>query len=169
MIPSNRATTSGWRAVLGRCGTSGTRSPSVRQRTCRWPTRSSASPRPSDNGGYWLVASDGGIFAYGDAPFDGSTGGLALVKPIVGMTPTNDDGGYWLVASDGGIFAYRRRHVLRIDRRHPSEPADRRHGLDARRARLLAGRLRRRHLRLWRRAIRRVDWFHPPQRAHHRA
>ena len=26
-------------------------------------------------GGYWLVASDGGIFAFG-APFFGSTGGL---------------------------------------------------------------------------------------------
>ena len=27
-----------------------------------------------DGGGYWLVASDGGIFAYGDAGFYGSTG-----------------------------------------------------------------------------------------------
>ena len=35
--------------------------------------------------GYWLVASDGGIFAYGDAPFFGSTGALQLNKPIVGM------------------------------------------------------------------------------------
>ena len=25
-------------------------------------------------GGYWLVASDGGIFAYGDVQFYGSTG-----------------------------------------------------------------------------------------------
>ncbi len=28
-----------------------------------------------DGGGYWLVASDGGIFAFGDAPFWGSAGG----------------------------------------------------------------------------------------------
>ena len=27
-----------------------------------------------DGGGYWLVASDGGIFAFGDATFFGSTG-----------------------------------------------------------------------------------------------
>ena len=27
-----------------------------------------------DGGGYWLVASDGGIFTYGDAQFYGSTG-----------------------------------------------------------------------------------------------
>jgi len=28
-----------------------------------------------DGGGYWLVASDGGIFAYGDAKFHGSAAG----------------------------------------------------------------------------------------------
>ncbi len=57
-------------------------------------------------GGYWLVASDGGIFAFGGAQFWGSTGGLPLNKPIVGMAATPDGAGYWLVASDGGIFAY---------------------------------------------------------------
>jgi hypothetical protein len=56
--------------------------------------------------GYWLVASDGGIFSFGTAQFHGSTGGLPLNKPIVGMAATPDGGGYWLVASDGGIFAY---------------------------------------------------------------
>ena len=55
--------------------------------------------------GYWLVASDGGIFAMGDATFHGSTGNLHLNQPIVGMAATPDGGGYWLVASDGGIFA----------------------------------------------------------------
>jgi hypothetical protein len=60
----------------------------------------------TDGGGYWLVASDGGIFAYGDAQFYGSTGSTHLNNPIVGMAPTPDGGGYWLVASDGGIFAY---------------------------------------------------------------
>ena len=55
--------------------------------------------------GYWLVASDGGIFAY-DAPFLGSTGAIHLNKPIVGMATDQGSVGYWLVASDGGIFAY---------------------------------------------------------------
>ena len=59
-----------------------------------------------DDGGYWLVASDGGIFNYGDAGFFGSAGSLPLNKPIVGMASTHDGGGYWLVASDGGIFDY---------------------------------------------------------------
>jgi hypothetical protein len=59
-----------------------------------------------DGGGYWEVASDGGIFAFGDAGFYGSEGGQALNAPIVGMAATPDGGGYWEVASDGGIFAF---------------------------------------------------------------
>ena len=56
--------------------------------------------------GYWLVASDGGLFAYGDARFYGSTGTITLNKPVVGMAATLTGHGYWLVASDGGLFAY---------------------------------------------------------------
>ena len=59
-----------------------------------------------DGNGYWLVASDGGIFTFGDAPFFGSTGSLHLNKPVVAMAATPDGGGYWLVASDGGIFTF---------------------------------------------------------------
>ncbi len=58
------------------------------------------------SGGYWLAAADGGVFTSGGAPFYGSTGGLHLARPIVGMAATPDGGGYWLVASDGGIFAF---------------------------------------------------------------
>jgi hypothetical protein len=36
-----------------------------------------------DGFGYWLVASDGGVFTFGDAPFDGSAGSDGLVAPIV--------------------------------------------------------------------------------------
>jgi hypothetical protein len=35
--------------------------------------------------GYWMVASDGGIFAFGDARFFGSTGNVHLNQPIVGL------------------------------------------------------------------------------------
>ena len=59
-----------------------------------------------DGGGYWEVASDGGIFAFGNAEFFGSMGGKPLNAPIVGMAATPDGGGYWLVASDGGIFSF---------------------------------------------------------------
>ena len=59
-----------------------------------------------DGEGYWLVASDGGIFTFGDASFYGSAGALHLNKAIVGMAPTPDGNGYWLVASDGGMFTF---------------------------------------------------------------
>jgi hypothetical protein len=66
-----------------------------------------ATPVPYPQGlGYWLVASDGGVFAFGDASFFGSMGGHPLSKPMVGMSSTADGNGYWLVASDGGVFAY---------------------------------------------------------------
>ena len=56
--------------------------------------------------GYWMVATDGGIFAFGSAPFEGSMGGRPLNRPIVGIAATPDGAGYWEVASDGGIFAF---------------------------------------------------------------
>ncbi len=63
------------------------------------------APTP-DGAGYWMVGSDGGVYASGDAGFYGSTGSLHLNKPVVGMAATPDGKGYWFVASDGGIFAY---------------------------------------------------------------
>jgi calcineurin-like phosphoesterase family protein len=70
-----------------------------------------ASVEPSatlrgSGGGYHLVASDGGIFAYGKAPFKGSTGAVSLAQPIIAIAETPSGNGYWLVASDGGIFAF---------------------------------------------------------------
>jgi hypothetical protein len=57
-------------------------------------------------GGYYEVASDGGIFAFGPGtPFLGSVGGKPLNKPVVGMA-VDPTGGYYEVASDGGIFAF---------------------------------------------------------------
>ena len=58
-----------------------------------------------DGKGYWLVATDGGVFAFGDAHFWGSMGGTHLNKPVVGLAQ-NTLGGYWLVASDGGVFSF---------------------------------------------------------------
>ncbi|HEY1733385.1 MAG TPA: protease pro-enzyme activation domain-containing protein [Acidimicrobiales bacterium] len=61
---------------------------------------------PRNGIGYWLSASDGGVFAFGDAAFYGSMGGQPLNQPIVGIATTPDGRGYWEVASDGGIFAF---------------------------------------------------------------
>ena len=38
-----------------------------------------------DGGGYWIVAADGGVFSYGDAPFSGSEGGTGSTRPMVGI------------------------------------------------------------------------------------
>ena len=53
--------------------------------------------------GYWLVASDGGIFAF-DAAFRGSMGGVRLNRPVTGMVRFGD--GYLMVGEDGGIFTF---------------------------------------------------------------
>jgi hypothetical protein len=56
--------------------------------------------------GYWTVASDGGIFSFGGAPFYGSKAGTPLAKPIVGMAANPTTSGYWLVAADGNVWAF---------------------------------------------------------------
>jgi hypothetical protein len=66
--------------------------------------------------GYWLVASDGGVFNFGNAGFMGSMGGKHLNAPIVGIAPgpyalnfanfSLQTTGYWLAASDGGVFSF---------------------------------------------------------------
>ena len=70
------------------------------------PTPPTPPIPPVSGNGYWLVASDGGIFSFGGTQFLGSTGARHLNKPLVGMASTPGGQGYWLVASDGGIFAF---------------------------------------------------------------
>ena len=57
-------------------------------------------------GGYWMASSDGGIFAFCDAKFHGSTGNIKLNRPVVAIASTLSGHGYWMVASDGGIFSF---------------------------------------------------------------
>jgi uncharacterized RmlC-like cupin family protein len=66
----------------------------------------------SNGNGYYLVASDGGVFAFDSgAPFLGSMGGQKLNAHIVGIalgfpaTPGTPSG-YYLVAADGGVFTF---------------------------------------------------------------
>ncbi len=55
---------------------------------------------------YWLVAKDGGVFAFGGLPFYGSMGGRPLNAPMVAVAATPAGDGYWEAASDGGVFAF---------------------------------------------------------------
>jgi hypothetical protein len=59
----------------------------------------------SNSQGYWMVASDGGIFSFGNAQFYGSASGKSA-SPITGMAADPATGGYWEVSSNGGVFAY---------------------------------------------------------------
>lgn len=45
------------------------------------------------------------MLAYG-APDHGSTAGIALNAPVVGIAASPDGAGYWEVASDGGVFSF---------------------------------------------------------------
>ncbi len=65
-----------------------------------------APTSPSPTQGYWEVASDGGVFSFGDAAFHGSMGGTPLNRPVVGIAAGPGGRGYWEVASDGGVFAF---------------------------------------------------------------
>jgi hypothetical protein len=75
------------------------------------PARGAVGGRPNAfdvpaNTGYWLGASDGGVFSFGSSRFQGSMGGQRLNRQVVGMAATSTGRGYWLVASDGGIFSF---------------------------------------------------------------
>ena len=60
----------------------------------------------ADAKGYYLVASDGGVFCFGDATYQGSMGSTPLQAPVVSMALDRVTGGYWLGAADGGIFSF---------------------------------------------------------------
>jgi hypothetical protein len=68
---------------------------------------SGASVTPSGDGG-WQVGLDGGVFAFGDAPFLGSLPGdrITPAAPVVAVAGTPDGDGYWLLGADGGVFAF---------------------------------------------------------------
>jgi hypothetical protein len=65
-----------------------------------------AADVPGMDASWWAVASDGGVFTSGSAPFFGSMGGQVLNAPVVGMAATPSGRGYWLTAADGGVFTF---------------------------------------------------------------
>jgi surface antigen len=60
-------------------------------------------------GGYIVIAHDGGVFTFDGAPFHGSIPGRPDIKlggNIVGGAWTQSGEGYWLTARDGGLYAF---------------------------------------------------------------
>jgi hypothetical protein len=54
--------------------------------------------------GYWLMGSDGGVFAFPDAPYFGRA--TFAGAPGVGMAATPAGAGYWQASTDGSVFNY---------------------------------------------------------------
>jgi hypothetical protein len=62
-------------------------------------------PDLTDGKGYWLVAEDGGIFAF-DAGFHGSGGTTSLSKPVIAFAGTPTGAGYWMTTSAGQVLPF---------------------------------------------------------------
>jgi hypothetical protein len=61
----------------------------------------------SDDGGYFMVASDGGVFAFGDAHFAGSCPGRGGCSgAAVAVMPDASGNGYWLVTQTGHVYTF---------------------------------------------------------------
>ena len=57
--------------------------------------------------GYFMVASDGGVFAFGDANFEGSCPGIGgCPGTAVAVMPDHTGNGYWLVTNSGGVYSF---------------------------------------------------------------
>jgi hypothetical protein len=57
--------------------------------------------------GYLLVASDGGVFAFGDARFHGSCPQIhGCAGAVVAVVPDAGESGYWVVTTTGHVYAF---------------------------------------------------------------
>ena len=78
-----------------------------------------------DGNGYWMVASDGGVFTFGDAGFYGSAGGGGhppLTGSAVALEPTPDGRGYLLVTDRGNTLPFGDATALSPSAPLPSAP-----------------------------------------------
>jgi hypothetical protein len=64
-------------------------------------------PSP-DGAGYFMVGADGGVFAFGDARYEGSCPALphGCDAPAVAVMPDASGHGYWLVTASGSVYAF---------------------------------------------------------------
>ncbi len=61
----------------------------------------------TDGKGIWEVTNTGGVYAYGDATFQGPNAPLDPAAPVTSVTADpSGSGGYWLVSADGGVYAF---------------------------------------------------------------
>ena len=88
------------------------------ERRPRSSTPASSASRATRTGrGYWLVAADGGVFAFGDAALLRLDRRPPLERADRRHRRHPDGRGYWLVGADGGVFAFGDAALPRLDRR----------------------------------------------------
>ncbi len=68
------------------------------------PTIASMAITP-DNKGYWLVSTDGTVYASGDAKTYGSAPS-SIGAPVVAIASTGDGNGYWLASANGSVYSF---------------------------------------------------------------
>jgi hypothetical protein len=73
---------------------------------CAFDVNPKRLPSAAASPGYWTLTSDGGVYGYGSAPFNGSMAGEHLNSPMVALTPTPSGAGYWELSKDGGVFSF---------------------------------------------------------------
>ncbi len=61
----------------------------------------------ADGGGYFMVGADGGVFAFGDAAFEGSCPGIGGCSgAAVAVMPDATGNGYWVVTASGYVYTF---------------------------------------------------------------
>jgi len=61
----------------------------------------------SDGRGYFLVGGDGGVYAFGDASFEGSLPGSGVTTTdVTSIAATPDDRGYWVLLGSGQVYNF---------------------------------------------------------------
>jgi hypothetical protein len=65
-----------------------------------------ATPPPATGQGFWMASTAGAVLPLGAAQSFGSTTGIHLNQPVVGIASTPSGNGYWMTATDGGIFNF---------------------------------------------------------------
>jgi hypothetical protein len=61
----------------------------------------------ADGQGYFMVGADGGVFAFGDARYEGSCPGIGgCVGTPVAVLPDASGNGYWVVTTTGSVYSF---------------------------------------------------------------
>ncbi len=142
--PPPTATATGWSAPTAASSPSVTPATTARSAACTSTARSSAMTATPDGRGYWEVAADGGVFAFGDAGFHGSAGRAPPRRPDRRHGPHARRRRLLAGRRRRRRLRLRRRRLPRRRHRHVAQQPDRGHRPALGRPRLLGGGRRRR-------------------------